>query len=198
MKILSTTALLTIAATAGHAATISFDLTGGSGSTTKASFTVDGVTMVVDAANPDGSNGKVALRDQGIGVTTAPEGPRVAADESLFFDFSTAIFGISVTYDITGGTDEFAEVENGFGFANTLIPGDGSTLTFDYTSILEGIGDESFFRVFGKSSDGPGSLGFLISNVTIETAPPVVPLPAGAALLLSGLGALALRRRFVG
>lgn len=189
MKTLLTTTILAATATVGNAAIITFDLTGGSGSTSIYSDTVDGVTMT---ATPTG--GDIALRSPGIGVSGTPEGPRLALGESIEFSFDVDFYEFFVTYAEIGSEDESVSVAVTGLEVVDAIAGDGSTGPLDY-GFLFGPDPIDSFAVLGVEEDGPGNRGVFLASITIDTSAPVIPLPASAALMLGGLAVGAYWRR---
>ncbi|MEM6376005.1 MAG: VPLPA-CTERM sorting domain-containing protein [Pseudomonadota bacterium] len=161
---------------------------------------IDGLQVQVDRLFPDattvfdtigpvpvGPGSEGTLQNIGIDVS----GNSIAFS-SLFLvndtaatTYTTPAFNGFVLRDVNGSFDAFTSAS----VASSLITNGTPVLTFD--------DDNLFINIAGVRFEGPStdSLGtFLTVDFTIaDTA--VIPLPAGAVLLLTGLGGLAVMRR---
>lgn len=175
------------ASTAG-AAVINFDFTDSTATVPTYTATSGGFTMT---ATPTTNN--IRVNSVGIGVTGRPEGGRLGAGETIVFNGPT-FDTLTIAVWETGTEDEdFRVTIDGTSYDFT-IPGGGigrSTVNFDLSSLLPS-GGINVFSVTGLETNAPGNRGVRIAEVIVN----VVPLPAGAALLLTGLfGFGAIRRR---
>ena len=196
------------AATAASAATVTYDLTGGSGQTALAEFSAGGVGLTVSALSVDqagavrsDSDSVVSLNADGLGalnrVSSADPEKNVFVDgnsprgfnDLLVFQFSQAVASVAVSFVERAGFEasQFTlyAAASGGGLASAGAPSDvDGTTSFDFVL-------DSFGLAALENSDQ-----FLVSSVSFDdgsVAP--IPVPAAGLLLLGGLGGLALARR---
>lgn len=188
MKTAILAAIFGLFASSASAALINFDFTDSTNTVPTYSATAGGFAVT---ATP--TTDALRINSSGIGVTTNPEGGRLGAGETIVF---TAPLFDALTIAIweTGNQDEdFRVTINGTSYDFTIAGGGrgASTVTFDLTSLLPS-GGTSIFSVTGLEPNASGNRGVRVASVSIN----VVPLPAGAALLLTALlGFGAIRRR---
>ena len=172
----------------------------GSGSDDLSSVTLaSGDSTAVVSAYSDYSAGAVGLIDRhtnGWGVARGPEQAHVAAGEALVFDFSPITHRLlqAVIFE-KGPEEETVDLYIDGVYAETFtIPSDaaGPTEKAFETFSLGGSGLRGeIFAFVGTSPDGEGWRGIRMREISVAA----VPLPAGAGLLLSGFGLMALRKR---
>lgn len=129
----------------------------------------------------------------------------IAGSAQTFFlkdlDFDGAAGVLSVSGSLGGLTGtlpgiSFISAET-FEFIYSGDPGVGGISTgTDLVAFLATVDDVSGF--FSGSLERTDDATFVSQSVSFSGAPSVIPLPAGAVLLISGLGVLALRRRGAG
>lgn len=168
------------------ASSVSFDFTGDRANLgTEATFSSGGIDVIASA----GGAGLQRQR-QGIGVLGG-DGGRLDAGETLELNFGTSVSLLSsIIFEVGNGTDEVT-ISDASGNSSSIVVRDtpGAFASFDLASI--GFTGQQFFFTATQSSGD--RTGILLNGV--EAAPAAVPLPAGVALLLTGLGGLALARR---
>ncbi len=196
------------AATAVSAATVTYDLTGGSGETASAAFAQGSLGLTVTALSFDeagavreGSDSLVTLNAGGLGVRNSvssanPEKNRFVDGRSmadindlLLFAFDRAVTSVTLGFVERPGFDASA--------FTLFLPTDVALApAFDGQS-FDVDGGETL--AFASNAFGIGALRatdqFLVSSITVQTEVAPIPLPAAGGLLLAGLGTLALRRR---
>ncbi|CTQ61737.1 MAG: VPLPA-CTERM sorting domain-containing protein [Roseibium album] len=190
---------LTATFTAG-AFTNGLDSSGGNRniSNTSGGYTIGGPSNTLNQA----SDIRIGRYYGGAGVVTRP-GEEHWVDGSGWDNFVTASFSYmgeavdvamtSVSFSFFGGNDDFR-----WGYD---LSGDGSYGTGDFLSYKN---DANPFSGFGGVESGLFMIGAFDSNdewklksITVDYTPTTpVPLPAGGLLLMGGLGALAIARKF--
>ncbi len=192
-KIVSALAALFLSASAAQAATVTYDFLGAATNVPTLTLNSGGVSLDITA-----TGGNVARTANGIGVTGNPEGGRLGLGEFLTFDFGTTIVDQieGLVFEAGGQAEQFGVIIDGTVTIFTLpAAGGNSTLAFDFNSLIPATG-VSVFTIFGAQPDAAGNRGVKVTGLTVNAINLAsVPLPAGSLLLLTGLGALALRRR---
>ena len=179
MMVLAAAALAATVTTAS-AATIGFD-TASSGAT----YTEDGMIFapirIVNGNCPGGDAPCGALNDN--------ESTTVTAQNDAIFD------ALSLSFRLQGNGNRnalYLETDNGtFKFGAPDYQKNTDYVLDLTSSLFNGAFDAiTYLKLFTMRG---GNVRF--DDLTVEVAPAPVPLPAGGALLLGGLGALALARR---
>ena len=119
-------------------------------------------------------------------------------DESMKFTFDGDVTLTDITIGWSDGTGDYDLFAGGQLLGNTR---DGAVTPAGPDNVYA-IGARTFeetvrkWTIFGwKNKTVRHESGIKITSITVQYQPSVVPLPAGAPLLLGGLGALALLRR---
>ncbi len=206
---------------AANAVTLSFDLTGPyagnqpsfSYTSGAVSLTVTGLSCGSNNTSPNSSTCRTERIDRGSpgiwmdrGGSDSHQVDTSGRNEFLKLSFSPDIQLDSATFTYVSDNDDFKLYKwNGTswdygGFGNICGPGSGQSCpsnasasrTYDFAGTH--IGGMFLFGANGHKDD------WKLSGVSVEytppnNEPPVVPLPAGGVLLVSGLGALAVAKR---
>ena len=200
-------AFLTLTATAASAVPVTFDFTGATDETPSAFYEMGGLGLTVTAASFDEAGSLIPADDTvvtrdagGLGVrhsldSADPEKNRFVDGRShrdindlLVFAFDQAVTSVEVAFTARQGfeTSTFALFTAMDGMLAPAFDGQ----RFDLGSGALAFGGDLFgIGAFGDSDQ------FLVSSITLDTAPSAIPLPATGGLLMGGVGLLALRRR---
>ncbi|MEY1555824.1 hypothetical protein AB3Y40_09340 [Yoonia sp. R2331] len=192
-RLISTLFALGLMATGASAATVNYNFQAGGPNGSSVSYTSGGVDLTVSSGG-----GNVAVTNNGLGVTGNPEGGRLGLGESLTFDFGGILVDqiSGLVFEAGPQAEQFGVIINGVSTLFTVPAGLGNSFTTLNFSSLIPTGGVSSFTIFGVQPNAPGNRGVKVGGITVNAINiPPVPLPAGGALLLTGLGLLALRRR---
>jgi hypothetical protein len=198
-------------AISAHAATLTFDFTGGGGQQAPTMiFTKNSVVLTVSShtftTNSAGTlatlttEGKVGRWQDGLGIVDGQRGDQHYVDGSgrndvLSFYFSVPVKILSLTFSYNDSNDNFAfffdddkngNLTNDLVWKNRDIPGSSfyGTYTFAAFSPVTYIG-----RLFGVGAFDDND-EFKLASISVATIPTsAVPVPGALPLLLSGLAA---------
>lgn len=189
MRLLTSIAtVLVLSASGASAATVSYNFQSGGPNGSSVSYSTGGIDLTVS-----GAGGNVAVTNNGLGVTGNPENGRLGLGETLTFDFGTVMVDqiSGLIFEAGGQAEQFGITIGGISTVFTVPAAAGTSfVNFDFTSLIP-TGGVSSFSIFGLQPNASGNRGVKVGEITVNT----IPLPAGGLLLMSGLGALALRRR---
>ena len=157
---------------------------------------IDGISLTVTAFKDFslGIEGIVEQSDNGLGVSGAPAGPELGANEALQFRFTPDVTLLSSLLFEVGDEDEFFEIRNSLNevvHSFTVLGGNqyGSMQLVDLAPLAI---TDYFFTVVGL--DNGFGTGAMIKEVTVA-AVPVPPALMLFASALFALGILGRRRR---
>ncbi|MEM9097910.1 MAG: VPLPA-CTERM sorting domain-containing protein [Pseudomonadota bacterium] len=171
--------------------------------------TVTGFDETYDPLTGIGALAPIAREENGIGVLHSPEQGRIASGEALRFVFDAPVRLTELLIHESYRENEFFDLydEDNELISSFVVDGEGGGRG-DPFSFLDQSLVGSVFTVVGTSpnQDGGGggnfnpNRGIRVSSITVETSlssdVTAVPLPAGLALGLTGIAAIAgLRRR---
>lgn len=187
--ILASAVMLATAATGASAASVYYDFKVNAPNLQTVTYGTRGTALTVSS-----NINRISRHANGLGVTQGAEEGRLGLGEELAFAVKAGkIRALTMTFFEAGAEDEtFAVVIDGVQ-TDLLIPGGtrgASYQSIDLTSLLPG-GEVTTFTVVGLEPDAAGNRGIRLADVALTT----IPLPAGGALLLTGLlGLVGLRR----
>lgn len=191
--LISAISALFLSVTAASAATINYDFLASGTNSSSVSYSEGGVDLTVTAAL-----GNVAVTANGLGVTGNPEASRIGLGESLTFDFGSVLVDqiTGLMFETQNQSEQFGIIINGAATLFTLPAAPGTSfVTLDFTSLIP-TGGVSSFTIFGVQPNAAGNRGVKVGGITVNAINvPAIPLPASGLLLLTGFGAIALRRR---
>ncbi|TCS59814.1 putative secreted protein [Primorskyibacter sedentarius] len=184
---------------AGGASAATFTLGSGSDDLNSVTLTSEGSTAVVTAYSDynAGTTGLINRHNNGWGVSYGAEEHFAAGGEALAFDFSPITHRLlqAVIFE-KGPEDETVDLYIDGVYAETFtIPSDATDGPVDrsfetFSLSASGLRGEVFAFV-ATSPDSEGWRGIRMREISVAA----VPLPAGAGLLLTGFGLMALRKR---
>ena len=164
-------------ATSAHAAVLDFDTVGDCSGGEGATFTLLGGASCEIDGTPNGTTGLNLSNSQTFSQIRA--------------DFSSLVNSVSVDLGDFGADNDTVFIQAFDAFDNLLDSSSLSGLGSSLGNVAVAAADISYV-IFGSDT---GDIGFIAAdNFAFESAQ-VVPLPAGGALLLTGLAAFGVMRR---